>query len=67
MPATMLSSGTAAAHPPDSRMARLANSPSAGFPMAIERAMVFGTTGTMASAPSRTSRTIGAQPSAWVP
>jgi len=45
----------------------LAKSPSAGFPIAIERAMVCGTTGSTAPASSRTRRTIGAHPAAWAP
>jgi len=45
----------------------LAKSPSAGFPIAIERAMVCGTTGSTAPASSRTRRTIGAHPAALAP
>src|SRR5438132_1548460 len=40
IPATNSASETAATQPPDSRIARLANNPSAGFPIAIERAIV---------------------------
>ena len=67
MPATSSASVTACAQPPVARIARAANMPSAGLPIAIESAMVFGISGTMRSSPRSTSRTIGAHPSAWAP
>src|SRR5207247_340295 len=67
MPATSSASVTACAQPPVARIARAANMPSAGLPIAIESAMVLGISGTMRSSPRSTSRTIGAHPSAWAP
>ena len=67
MPSTNVSSLTARAQPPLSRRALAANVPSAGFPIAIERAMVFGISGTMWSSPRSRRRTIGAHPAACAP
>lgn len=57
---TISSSLMCAPHPPLSTIARAAKGPSAGFPIAIERAIVFGISGTIFAPPRSTSRTIGA-------
>src|SRR5207249_2574493 len=62
IPSTSSGSLTAAAHPPVSRIARAANMPSAGLPIARERQMVWGTSGSSASPPRSTRRTSGAHP-----
>src|SRR5216117_4429608 len=59
IPRTSSGSLTAAAQPPVSRIARAANAPSAGLPIASERQMVFGTSGSSTSPPRSTKRTIG--------
>ena len=48
-------------------MARAANGPSAGFPIAIERAIVRGITGSMVSPPRSTRFTMSEQPDACAP
>ena len=48
-------------------MAAAAKRPSAGFPMARDRAMVRGTTGSTRSPPRATRSTMGEQPAAWAP
>src|SRR5688572_342313 len=67
MPSTTSASVTAAAQPPDERIACDAERPSAGFPIASDLAIVDGFTGTRLSPPLSTRRTIGAQPSACAP
>src|SRR5881628_1735878 len=67
IPSTSSESLTAAAQPPVSRIARAANTPSAGLPIARERQMVWGTSGSSASPPRSTRRTIGAHPAACAP
>jgi hypothetical protein len=53
--------------PPVCRLTCSANMPSAGFPIASERAIVWGFTGCTSSAPSRKAWATGLQPSAWAP
>ncbi len=60
------SSGTACTEPPDVRATVAARSPSAGLPIASERAIVFGRTG-FTFAPSANAVATGEQPSAWPP
>src|SRR5438093_7622251 len=67
IPPTSSGSLTAAAHPPVSRIARAANTPSVGLPIARERQMVWGTSGSSTSPPRSTRRTIGAHPAACAP
>src|SRR5438046_667033 len=67
IPSTSSASLTAAAQPPVSRIARAAKAPSAGLPIASDRQMVLGNSGSIASLPRSTRRTIGAQPAACVP
>ncbi len=67
--ASMISSSlTAAAWPPEPRIACAAYGPSAGLPMASDLAMVFGFfTGLMASRPASTASAMGPQPAACAP
>ncbi len=66
MLSAMSSSGTAWIEPPDSLAVATARSPSAGLPIASDRAIVFGRTGrTFASAWNAVAT--GLQPSAWPP
>ena len=51
MPETISTSETSSAQPPSSRIIFAAAGPSAGLPIASERAIVFGRCGTMSSAP----------------
>src|SRR5439155_3265061 len=60
------SSGTAYTAPPDARAVATARSPSAGAPIASDRAIVAGRTGVTARSSAKASAT-GAQPAAWPP
>ena len=60
------SSGTACTAPPVSRAVATAKSPSAGVPIASERAIESGRTG-VTGFPSRNAVATGWQPSAWPP
>ena len=60
------SSGTAWMAPPVARAASTAKSPSAGLPIASERATVSGRTG-FTRPPSANAVATGEQPSAWPP
>ena len=60
------SSATAWIEPPDARAVASASSPSAGLPIASERAIVAGRTG-RTRPPSWKAVATGAQPSAWPP
>ena len=63
------SSVTIAPLPPVERTERSTWKPSAGLPMAIDLAIVFGFTGSGNSRPSSSARTTGAQPAAcaaWI-
>ena len=64
---TSSASLTAAAQPPDSSSARAAKGPSAGLPIASERQIVSGTSGSIRVPPRSTSRTIGAHPLGCAP
>ena len=62
----MPSSATAWIAPPDAAAVATASSPSAGLPIASDRASVFGRIGLTFSPVANASAT-GAQPSAWPP
>ncbi len=64
MPAMISSSVTIAPPPPVWRTARSTWKPSAGLPIAIDLAIVFGLTGSGNSSPASSARTTGAQPAA---
>src|SRR2546429_375790 len=59
-------SGTPWIDPPDSRVAAIAASPSAGLPIASERAIVSGRTGFTGRSSANAAAT-GEQPTAWPP
>ena len=67
MPETISTSETSSAQPPVSRIILAAAGPSAGLPMARERAMVLGRCGSMKSVPCLTATEMGEQPVAWAP
>ena len=60
-------SSTAWIEPPVARAVASARSPSAGAPIASERATVAGRTGRTVVAPTANAAATGAQPSAWPP
>ena len=69
MPSITSSSVTIAPEPPVARTERSTWKPSAGLPIAIDLAMVFGLTGSGNSSPASSARTTGAQPAAcaaWI-
>ena len=66
MLAPISSSGTAKTPPPDAFAFSIVRSPSAGLPIAIDDASVFGRTGDTRRSSANADAT-GAQPSAWPP
>ena len=67
MPETISTSETSSAQPPVARIILAAAGPSAGLPIARERAMVLGRCGRMSSVPSLTAVEMGEQPLACAP
>src|SRR5438876_8096503 len=64
---TISGSQTSSAQPPDSRTSFMANGPSAGLPIASERAMVLGFCGSKRARPRFTPSEMGEQPVACAP
>src|SRR5438094_346140 len=67
MASTISGSDTSSAQPPESRISFIANGPSAGLPMASERAMVFGFCGSNRARLRFTPSEIGEHPVACAP
>src|SRR5713101_4517142 len=67
MAATISGSEISSAQPPLSRICLMANGPSAGLPMARERAIVFGFCGSKRARPRLTADEMGEQPVACAP